>query len=216
MFGVNRWTQIGVFCSAPKTARKSFTATRSAFCSSDTRGLREAMSLRRLAAIVLSAAAALLVAVVLYLAFGDLSQHKGRIEALVTELLGRPFAIDGAFELKVLPSISVVAERVRLGKRGLGLAAADGRDRARVGADRPLVAGLGTRRRPLVRTERRLGPARDERRRQRQLGVRRGACARAGSRSRPPRAPPRCLSSSRAPSSAMCGSPIASEASRTG
>ena len=71
------------------------------------------MSLRRLAVIVLSAAVALLVAVVLYLAFGDLSQHKGRIEALATDLLGRPFAIDGAFELQVLPSISVVAERVR-------------------------------------------------------------------------------------------------------
>ncbi len=78
------------------------------------------MSLRRLAAIVLSAAAALLVAVVLYLAFGDLSRHKGRIEALVTELLGRPFAIDGAFELQVLPSISVVAERVRLGNADWG------------------------------------------------------------------------------------------------
>jgi hypothetical protein len=78
------------------------------------------MSLRRLAAIVLSAAVALLVAVVLYLAFGNLSQHKGRIEALVTDLLGRPFAIDGAFELQVLPSISVVAERVRLGNADWG------------------------------------------------------------------------------------------------
>jgi uncharacterized protein involved in outer membrane biogenesis len=64
--------------------------------------------------------AALLVAVVLYLAFGNLSQHKGRIEALVTDLLGRPFAIEGAFELKVLPSISVVAERVRLGNADWG------------------------------------------------------------------------------------------------
>ena len=78
------------------------------------------MSLRRLAVIVLSAAVTLLVAVVLYLAFGDLSQHKGRIEALVTKVLGRPFAIDGAFELQVLPSIAVVAERVRLGNADWG------------------------------------------------------------------------------------------------
>jgi hypothetical protein len=82
------------------------------------------MSLRRLAVIVVSAAGALLVAVVLavvlYLAFGDLGRHKGRIEALVTELLGRPFAIDGAFELEVLPSISLAAERVRLGNADWG------------------------------------------------------------------------------------------------
>ena len=78
------------------------------------------MSLRRLAVIVLSAIAALLVAVVLYLAFGNLSQHKGRIEALATKMIGRPFAIDGAFELRVLPSISVVAERVRLGNADWG------------------------------------------------------------------------------------------------
>jgi uncharacterized protein involved in outer membrane biogenesis len=73
------------------------------------------MSLRRFIVVALSATAALLLAILLYLAFGDLSRHKGRIEALVTELTGRPFAIDGAFELKVLPSILVRAERVRLG-----------------------------------------------------------------------------------------------------
>jgi len=79
------------------------------------------MSFRRLAVILLATAGALLIAVVLYLAFGDLSRHKGRIEALVTELIGRPFAIDGAFELKVLPSISVLAERVRVGNADWGL-----------------------------------------------------------------------------------------------
>ena len=73
------------------------------------------MSLRRFIVVALSVTAALLLAVLLYLAFGDLSRHKGRIEALVTELTGRPFAIDGAFEVKVLPSILVRAERVRLG-----------------------------------------------------------------------------------------------------
>jgi uncharacterized protein involved in outer membrane biogenesis len=73
------------------------------------------MSLRRFIVIALSVTGALLLAILLYLAFGDLSRHKGRIEALVTELIGRPFAIDGAFELEVLPSIRVRAERVRLG-----------------------------------------------------------------------------------------------------
>jgi len=74
----------------------------------------------RLAAILLSAIAALLAAVVLYLAFGDLGRHKGRIEALVADLIGRPFAIDGAFELELLPAISVVAERVRVGNADWG------------------------------------------------------------------------------------------------
>jgi AsmA family protein len=78
------------------------------------------MSLRRLAVIVLSAVGVLLAGVVLYLAFGDLGRHKGRIETLATELLGRPFAIDGAFELEVLPSLSLVAERVRLGNADWG------------------------------------------------------------------------------------------------
>jgi uncharacterized protein involved in outer membrane biogenesis len=73
------------------------------------------MSLRRFIVAALSVTGALLLAILLYLAFGDLSRHKGRIEALVTGLIGRPFAIDGAFELEVLPSILVRAERVRLG-----------------------------------------------------------------------------------------------------
>jgi uncharacterized protein involved in outer membrane biogenesis len=73
------------------------------------------MSLRRFFVVALSVTGALLLAIVFYLAFGDLTRHKGRIEALVTELIGRPFAIDGAFELEVLPSILVRAERVRLG-----------------------------------------------------------------------------------------------------
>jgi len=78
------------------------------------------VSVRRLAAIGFSAVGALLVAVVLYLAFGDLGRHKGRIEALATQALGRPFAIDGQLEIEVLPSISVVAERVRLGNADWG------------------------------------------------------------------------------------------------
>jgi uncharacterized protein involved in outer membrane biogenesis len=78
------------------------------------------MSLRRAATILLAAAGSVLAAALLYLAFGDLGRHKSRIESLVTGALGRPFAIDGAFELRVLPSISVVAERVRLGNAAWG------------------------------------------------------------------------------------------------
>ena len=73
------------------------------------------MSLRRSIIFVLAVVGALLVAALLYLAYGDLGRHKGRIESLVTQTIGRPFAIDGAFELEVLPSIRVRAERVRLG-----------------------------------------------------------------------------------------------------
>ena len=73
------------------------------------------MSRRRLVVIVLSAIGVIVLAAVLYLTFGDLSRHRGRIEAFVARKTGRPFAIDGAFALKVLPSIAVTAERVRLG-----------------------------------------------------------------------------------------------------
>ena len=73
------------------------------------------MSLRRLVLVPLAVAGALLAACLLYLAFGDLSRHKALVESLARESLGRPFAIDGAFELALLPTVSVVAERVRLG-----------------------------------------------------------------------------------------------------
>ena len=78
------------------------------------------MSLRRLSAVFLSVVGALLLAIVLYLAFGDLGRHKGRIEAFVTEQVGRPFAIDGALGLEVLPAVSVHAEQVRLGNAEWG------------------------------------------------------------------------------------------------
>ena len=78
------------------------------------------MAFRRLVVIVLSVVGAVLLAIVLYLAFADLGRHKGRIEAFVTKQIGRPFAIDGAFELKVFPSVSVLAERVRVGNAEWG------------------------------------------------------------------------------------------------
>ncbi len=78
------------------------------------------MSPRRLVVIALSVVGALLLAIVLYIAFADLGGHKGRIEAFVTKKIGRPFAIDGALQLKVLPSVSVLAERVRVGNAEWG------------------------------------------------------------------------------------------------
>lgn len=78
------------------------------------------MLLRRIVTISLCVAGALLLAIVLYLAFGDLTRHKDRIEVFVTENIGRPFAIDGAFELQVLPSILILAERVRVGNAEWG------------------------------------------------------------------------------------------------
>ena len=78
------------------------------------------MPLRRIVVIVLSVVGAVLLAAVLYVAFADLGHHKGRIEAFVTKQIGRTFAIDGAFELKVLPSVSVLAEGVRIGNAEWG------------------------------------------------------------------------------------------------
>ena len=72
------------------------------------------MSLRRVVVIVLAVVGALLLAIVLYVAFADLGRHKGQVEAFVTKKLGRPFAIDGAFELDLLPSVSLLAEHVRV------------------------------------------------------------------------------------------------------
>ena len=73
------------------------------------------MSLRRFVGVFFGIVGAALLAAVLYIAFGDLSRHKGRIEALVTQSIGRPFAIDGPFKLKVIPVVDFSAERIRLG-----------------------------------------------------------------------------------------------------
>jgi uncharacterized protein involved in outer membrane biogenesis len=73
------------------------------------------MSLRRFFGVFFGIAGAMLFAVALYLALGDLSRHKTHIETLVTKSIGRPFAIDGPLRLKVFPVIEVSAERVRLG-----------------------------------------------------------------------------------------------------
>lgn len=71
------------------------------------------MSLRRSLLAVVLVLLALVLAALLYLAFGDLSRHKPRIEAFISERTGRAFRIEGPFELEVLPAVSVVAENVR-------------------------------------------------------------------------------------------------------
>ncbi|MFL6617213.1 MAG: AsmA family protein [Povalibacter sp.] len=73
------------------------------------------MSLGRFFGVLFGILGAVLLSLVLYITFGDLSRHKGRIEALVTQSVGRPFAIDGPFKLKIIPVVDVSAERVRLG-----------------------------------------------------------------------------------------------------
>jgi uncharacterized protein involved in outer membrane biogenesis len=62
----------------------------------------------------------LLVGLCLYLAFGDLGAHKGRIEQFVTRRIGREFAIDGPFSLKLIPAIQLQAEKVRVGNAPWG------------------------------------------------------------------------------------------------
>jgi uncharacterized protein involved in outer membrane biogenesis len=49
-----------------------------------------------------------------------LAFHKARIEGLVSRQLDRSFAIDGAFEVRLLPSIKVLAEGVRLANPAWG------------------------------------------------------------------------------------------------
>jgi uncharacterized protein involved in outer membrane biogenesis len=71
----------------------------------------------RLIAALLGLAVALVLAAVLYVAFADLSAHKARLETFVSEQTGKPVAIEGAFEVRVLPTILVRAEQLRLGEQ---------------------------------------------------------------------------------------------------
>ena len=78
------------------------------------------MSLRRSLLAAGLALLALVLSAVLYLAFGDLSRHKPRVEEFITERSGRSFRIEGPFELEILPEVSVAAENVRLGNAEWG------------------------------------------------------------------------------------------------
>jgi len=73
------------------------------------------MTRRRFFGLFFGIVGAVVLAVALYLAFGDLGRHKSRIEALVTRSVGRPFTIEGPFTLRLVPVVEVSAERVRLG-----------------------------------------------------------------------------------------------------
>src|SRR6187401_650362 len=73
------------------------------------------MTRKRLFGVFFGVIGAVLLVVVLYIAFADLGRHKARIEAFVTKSVGRPFAIDGPFKLRLFPVIDVSAEHLRLG-----------------------------------------------------------------------------------------------------
>lgn len=73
------------------------------------------MSRRRFFGVFFGIVGAALLAVVLYIAFGDLGRHKSRIEAFVTKTIGRPFVIEGPLKLKLMPIVDMSAEGVRLG-----------------------------------------------------------------------------------------------------
>ncbi|HET7811549.1 MAG TPA: AsmA family protein [Steroidobacteraceae bacterium] len=78
------------------------------------------MTLRRTIAIGFAVFGLLLVGCLAYIAFGDLGRHKQLVEDFVTRHTGRAFVIDGAFELKVLPVLTLRAENVRLANAGWG------------------------------------------------------------------------------------------------
>ena len=175
-------------------------------------GASNTVSLRRLIVIALSVVGAVLLAIVLYLAFADLGRtqgpHRGpRHEADRPAFRDRRGARAQSAPVGLCPRRACPRRQ-----RGMGLEAADGRDRAPLDAHRAVVADLGTRGRPLVRAERRLGSPREEPRRQGQLGVRQCIQKR---RLRPTRASRSSRRSSSTPSSATCRSPIASPGSRT-
>ena len=72
------------------------------------------MTLRRGFAWFFAIFGVLLIGCASYLAFVDLGIHKTRIEALVSNLTGRAFAIDGELKIELFPSVQVVAEKVHL------------------------------------------------------------------------------------------------------
>jgi uncharacterized protein involved in outer membrane biogenesis len=73
------------------------------------------MSRKRFFGVFFGIVGAVLLAVVLYVAFGDLGRHKSRIEAFVSKSIGRPFSIEGPLKLTLVPVLELSAERVRLG-----------------------------------------------------------------------------------------------------
>ncbi len=78
------------------------------------------MSFSRILATVAAIVGIVVVAVILYLLFADLDKYRPTVEEAVTEATGRQFTINGAFELDVLPSPSIVMEEVTLANAAWG------------------------------------------------------------------------------------------------
>ncbi len=78
------------------------------------------MSLSRILATVAAIAGIAGMAIVLYLLFADLGKYRPTVEQAVTEATGRQFKINGAFELDVLPSPSILMEDVTLANAAWG------------------------------------------------------------------------------------------------
>jgi uncharacterized protein involved in outer membrane biogenesis len=68
----------------------------------------------RILAIGAAAIGALLAMLLLYLAFGDLGRHKERIGKFVSAQIGRPFVIEGPFDLDIFPAVELQADDVHI------------------------------------------------------------------------------------------------------
>lgn len=68
----------------------------------------------RAALVLFALVLALLTALLLYLQFGDISAHRQRIEALVSDAAGRAFRIEGDMALNIWPELFLSVEGLRL------------------------------------------------------------------------------------------------------
>jgi len=78
------------------------------------------MSIGRILGAIAAFIGVVVLAVVLYLLFADLSKYRPDIESAVADATGREFRINGNFELDVLPSPRVVMEQVTLANADWG------------------------------------------------------------------------------------------------
>jgi uncharacterized protein involved in outer membrane biogenesis len=74
----------------------------------------------RVLQVIVGIVVVVIVGAVAYLSFADLARYRPKLEELVSNATGRAFAIDGAFELDVLPHPRIVAEDVTLANADWG------------------------------------------------------------------------------------------------